>query len=398
MRVRRISVQKLFGIFDHTIPLKMEERITILHGLNGYGKTIVLRMVNGLLTGEYDLFRTIPFHEFVLEFDAGAKLIVEQGDAKRVPLRYMSAEGEERSLSLTTSDKDPAWFEKVRRSVRVHLVRTQRLEMRKVTDEGNPYMYGNPSVYGGTYLGQSVYWSNALGQTSLFAEHVTVPTVNQYSDEIVGKINAALTHYASKSQELDRTFPRRLLKDPSQTMAAEEVKARLERLDKRRLRLADLGFIDPKEHQDLGQGSVEGPQLGVLGLYVNDVEEKLGVFDALADKIELFTEIVNKRFLYKRLAIRRDKGFVLISEQHELILLYEMLFEVDPGSLVLIDEPEISLHIAWQNELLRDLERIVKLVGFDVLLATHSPDIIGDRWDLTVRLVGPKDGDVAKAA
>ena len=29
-------------------------------------------------------------------------------------------------------------------------------------------------------------------------------------------------------------------------------------------------------------------------------------------------------------------------------------------------------------------------LGFDVLLATHSPDIIGERWDLTVKLEGPK--------
>ena len=77
-------------------------------------------------------------------------------------------------------------------------------------------------------------------------------------------------------------------------------------------------------------------------------------------------------------------------EQHELVLLYELLFKVNPNSLILIDEPELSLHIAWQQEFLQDLQEITRLASFDVLIATHSPQIIHDRWDLTVQLKGPE--------
>ena len=54
----------------------------------------------------------------------------------------------------------------------------------------------------------------------------------------------------------------------------------------------------------------------------------------------------------------------------------------------MIDEPEISLHVAWQQEFLHDLEKITDLAKFDVLIATHSPQIIHDRWDLTQELTG----------
>jgi predicted ATP-binding protein involved in virulence len=77
-------------------------------------------------------------------------------------------------------------------------------------------------------------------------------------------------------------------------------------------------------------------------------------------------------------------------EQHELVLLYELLFKVNPDSLILIDEPELSLHIAWQQQFLQDLQKITQLASFDVLIATHSPQIIHDRWDLTVELKGPE--------
>jgi predicted ATP-binding protein involved in virulence len=140
-----------------------------------------------------------------------------------------------------------------------------------------------------------------------------------------------------------------------------------------------------------------------VAAYVADAENKLAVFDDMAAKIELLTGIINDLFLYKRMHIDREKGYVFTShirqeihpgdlssgEQHQLVLLYELLFQTKPGSLVLIDEPEISLHVAWQERFLDDLMRMAKLSKFDVLVATHSAEIIGEYWDLAVGLRGP---------
>ena len=41
MRITKISVKGLFGMFDHEIPLNQESRITIVHGPNGVGKTVL---------------------------------------------------------------------------------------------------------------------------------------------------------------------------------------------------------------------------------------------------------------------------------------------------------------------------------------------------------------------
>jgi len=42
MRLTKIQAFKLFGVFDHTIPLNSTDLITIIHGPNGYGKTAML--------------------------------------------------------------------------------------------------------------------------------------------------------------------------------------------------------------------------------------------------------------------------------------------------------------------------------------------------------------------
>ena len=53
---------------------------------------------------------------------------------------------------------------------------------------------------------------------------------------------------------------------------------------------------------------------------------------------------------------------------------------------MLIDEPELSLHVAWQKRFLPDLLKIGELSHFDALIATHSPYIAGERSDLMVPL------------
>jgi len=156
--------------------------------------------------------------------------------------------------------------------------------------------------------------------------------------------------------------------------------------------------IDIKELQKIDESN-----RNVLSVYIEDVKKKLSVLDELSNKIDLLVKIINSRFLHKQMSISKNEGFIFRTsgnkdlqptalssgEQHELVLLFEMLFKVIPNSLILIDEPELSLHVVWQKEFLKDLQEIARIAGFDFLIATHSPQIIHDRWDITVELTGP---------
>jgi predicted ATPase len=69
-------------------------------------------------------------------------------------------------------------------------------------------------------------------------------------------------------------------------------------------------------------------------------------------------------------------------EQQILALAFRILFRSQPGTLILIDEPELSLHVLWQATLIDDLSEMGRIRDVTFLLATHSPTLIGDRVEL----------------
>ena len=177
----------------------------------------------------------------------------------------------------------------------------------------------------------------------------------------------------------------------------------MEELEKKRTRLVALGILDKESGARAltADDVVAAPE--ALTIYVEDTKEKLDVFDDLAIRVGQLMDIVNSRFTYKGLALSREHGFLVRTrsgepikledlssgEQHELVVLYELLFRVPRGGLVLVDEPEISLHVGWQSRFLADLINIMALNKSYGVVATHSPVIIGNRGDLTQELHGP---------
>jgi len=136
-----------------------------------------------------------------------------------------------------------------------------------------------------------------------------------------------------------------------------------------------------------------------LNVYADDTFKKLNSLSKLLLRIELFLGLIKERFNTKRIQVSKESGFSISSrghpvpleklssgEQHQLVLFFELLFELKENALILIDEPELSLHVAWQKKFVSDLNRIIELNQFDVILATHSPQLVG-RWnDLVVEL------------
>jgi predicted ATP-binding protein involved in virulence len=111
-----------------------------------------------------------------------------------------------------------------------------------------------------------------------------------------------------------------------------------------------------------------------LSIYADDNDRKLASLFGLLQKITLFKELIDERFDTKKVRINKTSGIEVSDkkrkipiealssgEQHQLVLFFELLFEIKSNALILIDEPELSLHVAWQKKFIGDLMKIIDL-------------------------------------
>jgi len=61
MKVDTIAVTGLFDRFDHHINFDQAERVRIMHAPNGFGKTMILRIINTLLSKPPRQLAHMPF-------------------------------------------------------------------------------------------------------------------------------------------------------------------------------------------------------------------------------------------------------------------------------------------------------------------------------------------------
>ena len=68
-------------------------------------------------------------------------------------------------------------------------------------------------------------------------------------------------------------------------------------------------------------------------------------------------------------------------EQQVLLLLGKIMAGAGPGKVLLIDEPEISLHVRWQQLLPACFSLIARETETRMVIATHSPTLIANAQD-----------------
>lgn len=447
-----VEVSGLFGHFDHKIPFPADWDFVIIHGVNGVGKTKVLDLIRCLTTGNFTRLAKVPFREAKLTFSDGSRITAK----KSTPAKGAASPGNhpELDITLTQRNRKPQSYtvpaqsfladERMRDMILqltplvpvdedTFLDRSgELLSIREVLEQYGPSLparareYSNlfieiPSTLRDYWQASNVYFIETQRLLSLDHNFMArrayqpdraglnasrrVPTVKRFSDDVAARIQKALSELGQRSQELDRTFPNRLVRPRSRAGVPDEsdVRRRYNEQLKLRRRLTGISVLDAfGADLQLPKESLDPVVLRVMTEFLTDSEEKFKVVEPLLDRLELLTGVLNKKFQYKDLTVDRHEGFVVVTqdgervrpdqlssgEQHELVLLYDLLFGAKDEALVLIDEPEISLHVNWQKSFLSDLREVSTLARHRFIVATHSPSIIGRYSDRMVRLEG----------
>lgn len=134
-----------------------------------------------------------------------------------------------------------------------------------------------------------------------------------------------------------------------------------------------------------------------LSVYLEAFKSTLEPWNKQYKKMKLFADILNKRnkisgkilkYGINGLIIQVEKRNIPLEclssgEKNDLIMFYNLIFNSENGGgLVLIDEPEISLHIEWQEEYIDWLLKICEMNKLQAIVATHSPNIVNGHFEL----------------
>ena len=362
VKISKIGIYGLFDRFNHDLVFNPDELITIMIGPNGFGKTMILRILNALFNLPLQSLRRMPFKEVNVCFDDRSTLRVHRASGKRDSRRrshrhalqvdYLPSYGPTQSftpreqineedmpfpvnaiediipaldrigpaewLNLPTGevlDLDgvvaeygeplqsfgmsgpkssvPDWLAEIRKSIPVRFIGTERLTL--------------SSTYGSREVRSRRNYPRALSER----------TVRRYSDQLAQMVQQTLTEYATLSQSLDRTFPARLVEEPTTPVpSALDLERKLSEVEERRSSIVEAGLLvqGPEDLSVPVIAAMDESRRGVLAVYAQDALLKLSVFDDLYARIDAFKRIANSRLLYKNVTVSTDGLKVVASD------------------------------------------------------------------------------------
>jgi predicted ATP-dependent endonuclease of OLD family len=432
MQLTSLSIRKLHGAL--TLDVAFRRDVTLLVGINGSGKTSVLNCIEILLRPDMRRLATLEYERLALSFVADTKAftVIADKSKKRVTLslkgssevvqpitidllQHIDPEDDEATEHYAQLGPEkherPMWdfLKALPRPIVITLDRTIAAE----TDDSvffeqtrngivrrsrtrSPLSY----VQEVTSASYASYRKRAIAADDELKAEIVMSALQEPDFLTSGRSSKPLT-----AMELAR-LQEKVVSYLSKTVKAGDVAQQVRAFFQSSSRLASSRRTQAKLQQDLLLDIVGSRyrQIESLAKAFNNYEKKnAAAFSKLADYLdtvnrflhdsnkELFFEESTGRLVFSflsdgvRLDAKRGIKHLSSGERQVLILFTFLAFASAASTLFIVDEPELSLHPKWQHEFMDAFLRL-KPEGAQLLLATHSPEIVGKHKSSCVAL------------
>ncbi|MCP6718649.1 MAG: ATP-binding protein [Patescibacteria group bacterium] len=359
--LQEIHIKGLFNKFDYEISLENQEGVTILYGLNGIGKTTILKMIRSFkLLHWQEIFKT-PFEEiiFVFHWFQESNKIFEY-------LVVFSNKNEKLISFLLNAEEQQQIMLKASNISEIEIILS--LGLQKLNENSEQGLQSFNFEFDGTddYNQGMVIMACGLFLFNCY-----------YIESLRNNIN--------KFEVFEEFY---LKKKHEYTKIMEDLPNLVEEFEK-------LDIFNPMIHIDILEGLMNLFFDKKLDLISKHLKKLISPYkDSDENLIQLFEKTINDYLDFKSLKITEDEGIVIFLEDEKekklslsnlssgeknlIVIFFEIIFRTDDYSLVMIDEPEISLNINWHYDFIDTLREIRKEKKIHYLIATHSPQIVND--------------------
>jgi predicted ATPase len=146
-------------------------------------------------------------------------------------------------------------------------------------------------------------------------------------------------------------------------------------------------------------------------IYEKDNSASVGYINLQNDMDEIFEDFElnfkfykidskNKKALFKSNSTNNNNFSLTNLSTGEKTLMFKVLklyLQQTKNKVILIDEPEISLHPSWQNKVIGIYERFAKISNNQIIIATHSPHILASVDNKYIRVLKKDENGHIKA-
>ncbi|GGA24131.1 AAA family ATPase [Paenibacillus physcomitrellae] len=420
MTINYISIKKLHGFKDVFVDFNSD--LTLLVGKNGSGKTTVLNILSSILTGqlapllkyefeivyieyyEGELYRTISLENFngsyIISGETGTHE-VEKLDLRNQHLHSKTSSAfllgrKNESSDLTNFEPIkslkkacPTYFLSLTRDI--HKNQTEySTSSRPVSnlDESIKHVNELATIKYHEIISKSERYNREM-RNEIFQAMFSYDTQNYISpkkvrgfpkDDEIKKLSNALREIGLDSEAFERFVNlmnkdmKSVLDNPDDQFNEKErkIQARLVANMSQYFKIKSLSEIAEKKNQKkIDANKPITTFLETVNSFL--VDSGKSIFLRTEDKLGLFFKLLDPQ--------SKDKYFELSklsSGEKQLVIFFAyLIFQKDnnDGSTFIIDEPELSLHLHWQQRFCKAALSIAPNNQF--IFATHSPEIIG---------------------
>ena len=431
MRLAKLEVTDLFNRYNHSIVFPTavgnapRPSFVVLHGPNGIGKTTILRMLRGIMQFELAFFFEVPFSRCALHFDTGEQIQLQMQRKEASQLLQVEFAGQKIHLVMRSPDSakrsDSAELDAFRAAfftaiepLTFDFIDTSRL----LRTNKSPYRVSG--VWSNS--AEQFYYPISGPQLSLSGlANMSWPVTTTTSspppeDNLASKVAKFISDaqvnfrafFTATEPDLFSRILQRLAASKAPPADPSELRRRLTAIRDQDLRNARFGLERDQWDYDqlvtiLNRGGTDGRldhTLAVLSAYVEVLESRAAEQALVADRLQTFEQVMADFFLDKRVVIEAKKGLTILTESklplqesqlssgeyHLLYLMVSALLTRRRGTIIAIDEPEMSMHLAWQRKLIPALLRCASHAAPQFIFATHSPDIAAEYPEALVPL------------
>lgn len=410
--LNKVHIKGFWG--DREIEINFHKDIIFFIGVNGSGKTTVINIIAAALSADFATLDRLPFSAITLylsEIGGRKKPIIEVEKAENEKSPYNSIVyriKEKASDNFTTYSLDE--FEEemlIRRGIGRHNIGYSKSRTRGILAKLSEIA--------------NVSWLSIhrATNTNKKSEESFESSVDQKLEELsvqLSKYFSLLSAMVSKEiADFQRAMIVSLITEQTESTVFSSVKNLDLEKEKNSLieifHKLDIGSnakikLD-KHYEEVDEARVKIEQHRPLALkeimplisayrshrIVQDWSQSINKQSAILHPKNAFIDVLNSLFERKTISINQQNEIEATTasgkrmsirglssgEKQLVIILGEALIQQSAPWIYIADEPELSLHVRWQEKLIESLTRINPRA--QIICATHSPDVVSHFWN-----------------